>query len=63
LRAVDDAEEAGALSPLLGVPLRETLQRIPLDQAIEIINDAEGLLGDVEGFLGPARSLLEQFLP
>lgn len=63
LRAVDDAEEAGALSPLLGVPLRETLQRIPLDQAIEIINDAESLLGDVEGFLGPARSLLEQFLP
>lgn len=63
LRAVDDAEEAGALSPLLGVPLRETLQRIPLDQAIEILNDAESLLGDVEGFLGPARSLLEQFLP
>ncbi|HEX6601252.1 MAG TPA: hypothetical protein VF030_01290 [Solirubrobacterales bacterium] len=63
VRAVDDAEEAGALSPLLGVPLRETLQRIPLDQAIEIINDAESLLGDVEGFLGPARGLLEQFLP
>jgi hypothetical protein len=63
LRAVDDAEEAGALSPLLGVPLRETLERIPLEQAIEIINDAEGLLGDVEGFLGPAQGLLEQLLP
>ena len=63
VRAVDDAEEAGALSPLLAVPLRETLQRIPLEQAIEIINDAESLLGDVEGFLGPARGLLEQFLP
>lgn len=63
VRAVDDAEEAGALSPLIAVPLRETLRRIPLDQAIEIINDAEGLLGDVEGFLGPARGLLEQFLP
>jgi hypothetical protein len=63
VRAVDDAEEAGALSPLLAVPLRETLRRIPLDQAIEIINDAEGLLGDVEGFLGPARGLLEQLLP
>ena len=63
VRAVDDAEEAGALSPFLAVPLRETLQRIPLDQAIEIINDAESLLGDIEGFLGPARSLLEQFLP
>jgi len=63
LRAVDDAEEAGALSPFLALPLRETLQRIPLDQAIEIINDAEGLLGDVEGFLGPAQGLLEQLLP
>ncbi len=63
LRAVDDAEEAGALSPLIAVPLRQALQRIPLDQAIEIINDAQGFLGDVEGFLGPAKGLLEQFLP
>jgi hypothetical protein len=63
VRAVDDAEEAGALSPLFAAPLRETLRRIPLDQAIEIINDAQGLLGDVEGFLGPASDLLEQLLP
>jgi hypothetical protein len=63
VRAVDDAEEAGALSPLLAAPLRETLQRIPLEQAIEIINDAQGLLGDVEGFLGPASDLLEELLP
>jgi uncharacterized membrane protein len=63
LRAVDDAEEAGALSPILAVPLRETLQRIPLDQAIELINDAESLLGNVNGFLGPAGDLLEEFLP
>jgi hypothetical protein len=63
LRAVDDAEEAGALSPILAVPLRETLQRIPLDEAIEIINDAEGLLNDVESFLGPAGDILEELLP
>lgn len=63
VRAVDDAEEAGALSPILAAPLRETLQRIPLDQAIEIINDAQGFLGDVESFLGPASDLLEQLLP
>ncbi|HEU5254133.1 MAG TPA: hypothetical protein VFU16_12495 [Solirubrobacterales bacterium] len=63
VRAVDDAEEAGALSPLIAVPLRQALQQIPLEQAIEIINDAQGFLGDVEGFLGPARGLLEQFLP
>jgi hypothetical protein len=63
LRAVDDAEEAGALSPILALPLRETLQRIPLDQAIELINDAESLLGNVNSFLGPAENLLEEFLP
>jgi hypothetical protein len=63
VRAVDDAEEAGALSPILAVPLRETVQRIPLSQAIEFINDAESLLGNVNSFLGPAGDLLEEFLP
>jgi hypothetical protein len=63
VRAVDDAEEAGALSPLIAVPLRETVQRIPLAQAIEFINDAESFLGDVNSFLGPAGDLLEEFLP
>jgi hypothetical protein len=63
LRAVSDAEKAGALSPLLGGPLREMLREIPLDQAIELINNAESLLDNVQGFLGPAQELLEQFLP
>jgi hypothetical protein len=62
LRAVDDAEEAGALNPLLAAPLRETLRTIPLDQAIELINNAESLLNDVQGFLGPAQEFLEGFL-
>lgn len=63
VRAVDDAEEAGALSPLLGEPLRETVQSIPLEQAIELIEDARSLLGNVESFLGPAGDLLEELLP
>lgn len=63
LRAVTDAEEAGALSPFLAAPLRETLRNIPLDQAIELINNAESLLDDVQGFLGPAQEFLEEFLP
>jgi hypothetical protein len=63
LRAVDDAEEAGALNPILAEPLRETLKSIPLDQAIELINNAESLLNNVQGFLGPAQSFLEEFLP
>jgi len=63
LRAVDDAERAGALSPLLAAPLREALQEIPLDRAIELIQDARSLLDDAQTFLGPAQDLLEQILP
>lgn len=63
IRAVNDAEEAGALSPILAAPLRGTLRRIPLEQAIELVKDARSLLGNVQSFLGPAGSILEQFLP
>lgn len=63
LRAVDDAEEAGALSPILAVPLRATLRNIPLEEAIELVNNAKSLLSNVEGFLGPAGNIIEQFLP
>jgi hypothetical protein len=63
LRAVDDAERAGALSPLLAGPLRATLRRIPTDQAIELIQNARSLLDNLQTFLGPAQGLLEQFLP
>jgi hypothetical protein len=63
IRAVDDAEEAGALSPILAIPLRETLQHIPLEEAIELLQNARSLLNNVEGFLGPASGIIEQFLP
>jgi hypothetical protein len=63
VRAVDDAEEAGALSPLIGVPLRRSLQQIPLEQAIEIINDAQSFFSDVDSFLGPASNIVEELLP
>jgi hypothetical protein len=63
LRAVDDAEEAGALSPLVAGPLRETLRSIPLDQAIELVNNAREIFTGIQSFLGPAQGLLEQFLP
>jgi hypothetical protein len=63
LRAIDDAEEAGALSPFIAGPLRGTIEEIPLDRAIELINNADSLLGNVQSFLGPAGDLLEEFLP
>jgi hypothetical protein len=63
LRAVEDAEKSGALNPLLAAPLRETVKSIPLDQAIELITNAEDLINEVQGFLGPAQDFLEQLLP
>jgi hypothetical protein len=63
IRAVDDAERAGALNPLLAAPLRAALRQIPLGQAIELINDARSLLDNLQTFLGPASGFLEQFLP
>jgi hypothetical protein len=63
LRAIDDAERAGALNPLLGAPLRVTVRQIPIDQAIELIQDARSLLDDLQNFLGPAGGLIEQLLP
>jgi hypothetical protein len=63
VRAVDDAENAGALSPFIAVPLREAVQQLPLDRAIELVQNTRSLLDNVQSFLGPAGSLLEQFLP
>ena len=40
VRAIDDAEEAGALSPLVAGPLREVARRLPVDEAIGLIEDA-----------------------
>ena len=61
VRAIDDAERAGALDPLLAAPLRATVRQIPLDQAIELIQDARSLLDSLQSFFGPAQGLLEQF--
>ena len=63
VRAVGDAERAGALSPLIAAPLRSTVQEIPIDQAIRLVRDARSLLDNVQNLLGPAGGLLQQFLP
>jgi hypothetical protein len=63
LRAIKDAEDAGALSPFIAGPLRATVEDIPLDQAIELINDASSALSTFQDFLGPAGELLEELLP
>ncbi|HSS34002.1 MAG TPA: hypothetical protein VLL27_12050 [Solirubrobacterales bacterium] len=63
VRAVDDAEDAGALSSLIAGPLRGFVEEIPLDQAIELIKNGSSLVETFRSFLGPAGALLEEFLP
>jgi hypothetical protein len=66
LRAINDAEEAGALSPLLAVPLREAIRSIPLDRAIELVNDGRSLFeggGSIVGLGEAGLGILEGFLP
>jgi hypothetical protein len=63
LRAVNEGERAGALSPLFAGPLREAVRTVPLKRAIELAHDARALLEGARGILGPAESLLEGFLP
>lgn len=63
VRAVDDAENAGALSPIIAGPLRGFVEDVPLDQAIELVKDGSSLVETFRNFLGPAGDLLEQLLP
>lgn len=59
VRAIDDAEDAGALSPLVAIPLRGVAQRVPVDEAIELINDARPIFADAWGLLDQIPGLLE----
>ncbi len=66
VRAIDDAEEAGALSPFLAAPLRQAIAAIPLDRAIELVNDARSLFeggGSIVGLGETGLGILEGFLP
>jgi hypothetical protein len=63
VRSVDDAEKAGALSPIIGGPLRGFVEDVPLDQAIELVKNGSSLVETFRNFLGPAGDLLEELLP
>jgi len=62
VRAVDDAEEHGELNPFLAAPLRATVEHVPLEQGIELVQDAEKLLNG-ESFLGGLGTAIEELLP
>ena len=54
VRGIDDAEDAGAVNPLIADGLREVATRLPVDEAIGLIEDGGKLFtgaGDVVGGL------------
>ena len=59
-RAIDDAEDAGAINPFVASALRELASRVPVDEAIRLIQDSRGLFEDLGG-LG-VGGLLDQAL-
>jgi hypothetical protein len=62
LRAVDDAEEHGKLNGILAAPLRVTIEHVPLEEAIELVQDAKKIFSG-ESFLGGLGSAIEELLP
>jgi hypothetical protein len=52
VRAIDDAEDAGVLSPLVAGPARALAEQIPVDEAIALIEDARDLFARGEDLLG-----------
>ena len=65
VRGIDDAERAGAISPAVAGTLRAIAARLPIDQAIDLIEDArsvfeagENAFDDFGGLLDSAGGLL-----
>jgi hypothetical protein len=58
-RAVDDAEEAGAIDPFVASVLREISGRVPVEEGIELIEDSRRLFEQAGGLAGIAAGLLE----
>jgi hypothetical protein len=60
VRAVDDAQEAGALSTIVAVPLREVMARVPVDEGIALIEDARVVFEDAGSLLQQGGDLLDR---
>jgi hypothetical protein len=57
-RGIDDAEAAGVLSPVVAVGLRAAADRVPVDEAIALIEDASDLFEGAGGLIGGFAELL-----
>jgi hypothetical protein len=62
-RAIDDAERAGALAPFVATGLRAVAARLPVDELVALINDAEDLFADPGSFVGRLGAGLGELIP
>jgi hypothetical protein len=62
LRAIDDAEEHGRLNSIIAAPLRVTVEHVPLEQGIELVQDAKKFLSG-ESFFSGIGDAIEELLP
>jgi hypothetical protein len=62
VRAVDDAEERGKIPSFVAGPMRGVVEHVPLEQGIELVQDAEKILNG-ESFLGGIGNAIEELLP
>jgi hypothetical protein len=58
IRAVDDAERAGAIPGIVADGLREVARNLPDDQLVAAVMDAANLFGEANEILGPLGELL-----
>lgn len=63
VRAVEDAEQAGALNPIVADGLRQIAARIPVDEAIALIEDSSAVFEDAQGFVGGLGDDVLDLLP
>lgn len=62
VRAIDDAEERGKIPAFLAGPMRSAVEHVPLEEGIELVQDAEKILSG-ESFLSGIGEAIERFLP
>ncbi len=63
VRAIDDAEAAGAIGSVVASGLRALAERLPVDEAIGLIADASSLLDGADGAVGGLLDQVGGLLP
>jgi hypothetical protein len=63
VRGIDDAEDADALSPVVAAALRQAATRLPVDEAVALIEDASAVFEDARSLIEGGRDLFERLVP